>query len=176
MFIIRPCETDADSASAAQLAAELAAWDIAETQKLGIAADEVNQFYYPVETEALGSAIVAQGMTLLGFGDSAPAACIGYRELSPQICEMKRLFVRPAFRGTGLGKMMVSALVEHAAMAGYSRICLETAQFMKGAMRLYEGAGFEPCEPYYAIPETFRTISVFMKRDLGASRPNAAST
>ena len=152
MFIIRQCESDEDRASAAELAAELAAWDIAETQKLGIGADEVAQFYYPAKGELPGSASAAPGMMLLALAGSAPAGCIGYRELGPDTCELKRLYVRPAFRGTGLGTMMVSALVERAALAGYSRLCLETARFMTGAMRLYAEAGFVPmrrllCDP-----------------------------
>jgi GNAT superfamily N-acetyltransferase len=158
MFIIKQCETDEDFASAAELAAELAAWDIAETEKLGISAGEVAQFYYPP-----GAASV---MTLIASADGGPAGCIGYREMSPQTCELKRLYVRPAFRGTGLGAMMISSLAEKAAAAGYSNMCLETTRFMQGAMRLYEEAGFVPCEAYYAIPETFRDISIFMKKDL----------
>ena len=161
MLTIKQCESAEDFASAAELAAELAAWDIDETQKLGISADEVAQFYYPVGSEL-------PGMTLLALAGSTPAACIGYREMSPGICELKRLFVRPMFRGTGLGAMMISSLAEKAAAAGYSRICLETTRFMKGATRLYEQAGFVPCEPYYAIPEVFRNISVFMKKEIGA--------
>ena len=161
MFTIKQCESNADCASAAELAAELATWDIAETQKLGISADEVAQFYYPT-----GSGLPE--VTLLASAGSTPAACIGYREMSPGICELKRLYVRPTFRGAGLGAMMILSLAEKAAAAGYSRMCLETARFMKGAMRLYEDAGFVPCEAYYAIPETFRDISVFMRKEIGA--------
>jgi GNAT superfamily N-acetyltransferase len=159
MFTIKHCESDEDFASAAELAAELAAWDIAETHKLGISADDVAQFYYPEGSEL-------PEITLLASAGSTPAACIGYREISPGICELKRLYVRPAFRGTGLGAMMISSLVEKAAAVGYSQMCLETTCFMKGAMRLYEDAGFVPCEAYYAIPDTFRNVSVFMRKEI----------
>lgn len=161
MFTIKQCESDEDFANAAELAAELAAWDIAETQKLGISADEVAQFYYPEGSEL-------PAMTLLASAGSTSAACIGYREMSPGMCEVKRLYVRPAFRGTGLGAMMISSLVEKAAAGGYSQVCLETTCFMKGAMRLYEDAGFVPCEAYYAIPDTFRNVSVFMRKEIVA--------
>jgi GNAT superfamily N-acetyltransferase len=107
-------------------------------------------------------------MTLLAWADATPAACIAYRELSPHLCELKRLYVRPAFRGTGLGTLMIASLTERAGMAGYSRICLETTRFMDGALRLYEEAGFVPCKAYYEIPETFRDISIFMKKYIDA--------
>ena len=161
MFTIKQCESGEDFASAAELAAELAAWDIAETQKLGISADEVAQFYYPEGSEL-------PAMTLLASAGSTPAACIGYREMSPGMCEVKRLYVRPTFRGTGLGAMMIASLAEKAAAAGYSRMCLETTRFMKGALRLYEEAGFVPCEAYYAIPQVFRDTSIFMKKEIVA--------
>jgi GNAT superfamily N-acetyltransferase len=169
MFIIRQCDTEDDYASARELAAELAAWDIAQTQKLGITADEVAQFYYPTDGELPSSADAAPGAMLLARAASIPAACVGYRELDSHSCELKRLYVRPAFRGAGLGKMMISSLVERATRAGYSRMFLETTHFMNGAIRLYEEAGFVPCDAYYAIPDTFRDISIFMKKDLGAS-------
>lgn len=165
MFSIRQCKSDDDFASAAELAAELAAWDIAETQKLGISAEEVAEFYYPVEREF-------PEVTLLASAGSTPAACIGYREMSSRICEIKRLYVRPAFRGTGLGAKMIASVAEKAAAAGYSRMCLETTRFMKGALRLYKEAGFVRCEAYYSIPERFRDISIFMKKEIGRPRPD----
>jgi GNAT superfamily N-acetyltransferase len=167
MFTIRQCETDKDYASVAELSAELAAWDIAETQKLGISADQMIQFYYPVSADEPEPAPKRMAMTLLASAGSVPAGCIAYREIGPKVCEMKRLYVRPAFRGTGLGKAMVSSLVERAAVAGYLRICLETTRFMKSAMQLYDEAGFVSCEAYRPIPAMFRGISVFMVKDLG---------
>lgn len=166
MFVIRQCETEADYAIAVELAVELSVWDGAETQKLGISADEVSQFYYPTELDLAGSPDAAPGVTLLASERSLSAACIGYREVRPHVCELKRLYVRPAFRGTGLGRTMVSSIVEKATLAGYSRMCLETTHFMKGAISLYDEAGFRPCEPYYEIPEIFHRLSIFMTKDL----------
>lgn len=160
MFTIKQCDSDEDHASAAQLAAELAAWDIAETQKLGVSADEVAQFYYPAGAASM--------MTLLASAGSVPAGCIAYREMTPRKCELKRLYVRPSFRGTGLGEMMISSLAAKAAARGYSRMYLETTRFMKEAIHLYEKAGFVPCEAYYEIPEAFRNISIFMSKEMGA--------
>lgn len=159
MFVIRQCDSEEDYAIARELAAELTAWDISETQKLGIAADEVLQFYYPPGA--------ASEMTLVATDGSTPAACIGYREINPRICELKRLYVRPAFRGSGLGARMISSLTERATAQGYSGICLETTRFMQAAIRLYEEAGFVRCEPYYTTPEVFRDISVFMRKQIG---------
>lgn len=160
MFVIKQCESEQDFASARELAAELTAWDISETQKLGLSGDEVLQFYYPQDAGV--------EMTLLATAGSAPAACIGYRQISPRTCEVKGLYVRPMFRGSGLGAMMISSLTEKAAAGGYSGICLETTCFMQSAIRLYDEAGFVRCEPYYIIPEVFRDISIFMRKEIVA--------
>jgi len=169
MLVIRHCQDSSDYSSAAQLAAELAEWDMAETQKLGISSDEMNRFYYPDSLELPGTSSAVLGVMLLALSDSMPAACIGYRQLRPQECEMKRLYVRPSFRGTGLGKTMIASLVKFAATAGYSRMWLETARFMRSAMALYEQAGFVTCAPYYEVPDVFREVSVFMRKDIAAT-------
>lgn len=171
MFIIRPCQTYEDYAYAAELAAELAAWDSAETQKLGLRAEDVLNFYYPVEGELHARSAATSGTTLLALAEGTPAACISFRELGPGSCELKRLYVRPAFRGTGLGRRMIGSLIQTSTIAGYSHVCLETVQFMRDAIRLYEQAGFVPCEPYYPIPEMFRAITVFMQKELVVSAP-----
>ncbi len=69
---------------------------------------------------------------------------------------MKRLYVRPAFRGNGIGHVLASAVVERVSAAGYRSMRLESTTFMKGAPELYRLLGFRAREPYYAIPEIFR--------------------
>ena len=97
-----------------------------------------------------------QGLFLLAWLDGALAGCVGFRALSDvdyaNACEMKRLFVRPAFRRFGLGRLLAQALIERAQEAGYSTMLLDTLDDMEAARGLYETLGFEEVPPYYYNP------------------------
>lgn len=67
-------------------------------------------------------------------------------------CEMKRLFVPPAGRGTGVGRALVEAVVREASALGYERVYLDTLASMAAAQGLYRSLGFVDCEPYYNTP------------------------
>lgn len=89
------------------------------------------------------------GLLLLAKEKGNRAGCVAVRPLDATACEMKRLYVRPAFRGAGLGRRLAEAAVAHARAASYRRICLDTLPNMVEARRLYGSLGFTPCEPYY---------------------------
>ncbi len=172
---IRQCETDNDRAAAVRLMAKLGAWDSAETAKLGFRAEDVLNFYYSDDGDTLEGIIPPSGLTLLAYSGNELAGCIGFREIEPAICEMKRLFVSPDFRERGVGLALVSALLERARHAGFARMRLETVTFMRSAVRLYEQMGFVRRAPYYEIPEIFGPITIFMEQDLTRSEPAQAS-
>jgi putative acetyltransferase len=96
------------------------------------------------------------GALLLAFVDGAPAGCGALRPLADvdyaNACEMKRLFVRRAFRRFGLGRLLTQALVEQAWRAGHSVMLLDTLDDMEAARGLYTSLGFEPIAPYYFNP------------------------
>jgi GNAT superfamily N-acetyltransferase len=96
------------------------------------------------------------GTLLLALVDGAPAGCGALRPLPeadyPNACEMKRLFVRRAFRRFGLGRQLAQALIDQALRAGYSTLLLDTLDDMEAARGLYASLGFEEIPPYYYNP------------------------
>jgi putative acetyltransferase len=97
-----------------------------------------------------------QGALLLALVDGAVAGCGALRPLPeadyPNACEMKRLFVRRAFRRFGLGRQIAEALIDQAVRAGYSTMLLDTLDDMEAARGLYATLGFEEVPPYYYNP------------------------
>jgi len=89
-------------------------------------------------------------------GNAHVAGCCALRPLDaadyPNAAEMKRLYVRPAFRGLGLGRQLVEAILDAARGAGYACVLLDTLDDMESARALYEDLGFEEIPPYYHNP------------------------
>ncbi len=175
MIVIRPCKTEEDFAVATALVAELGAWDSAEAEKLGFSAQGVLDFYYAAGSAPPTAHAPRLELVLLGSVEGDVGGCIAYRALEPGICELKRLYVRPRFLRTGLGRNLVLNLVARARAARYKRMRLETVTFMGDAIRMYEGMGFVRRAPYYDIPDIFLPITIFMEKNLENSQDPAAS-
>jgi putative acetyltransferase len=92
------------------------------------------------------------GAIVLALVDGMPAGCVMIRGLEGDAYEMKRLFVRPAFRGLGLARAMVRKLARLAESRGYAHIRLETGILQTEALNLYRSLGFKPVAPYHACP------------------------
>ena len=99
-----------------------------------------------------------RGRLLLALHNTDPAGCIALRPLDalgPNVCEMKRLYVRPDFRKTGLGRVLVNRLLDEARSMGYALMKLDTDTNEKfaAAIALYRSVGFRECERYNADPD-----------------------
>jgi GNAT superfamily N-acetyltransferase len=103
-----------------------------------------------------GDYAAPQGTLLLAYVDDELAGCGAFRPLPDadyaNACEMKRLYVRPAFRRFGLGRLLAQALIDGALQAGYSAMLLDTLDDMEAARGLYETLGFTEVPPYYFNP------------------------
>ena len=97
-----------------------------------------------------------RGTLLLALVDGAVAGCCALRPLDssdyPNASEMKRLYVRKAFRGFGLGRQLAEATLDAARQAGYASVLLDTLDDMESARALYTDLGFEEIPPYYHNP------------------------
>jgi len=92
------------------------------------------------------------GRLLVAWDGTVAAGCIALRPLDGERCEMKRLYVRPAYRGRGVGRLLATQVLEEAAFIGYTSMCLDTLPSMAGAIELYRALGFAPTEPYCHNP------------------------
>ena len=137
-----------------------AAWDATRTILRDYAASldvDLSFQHFEAELAALpGEYLAPGGLLLLALVGGAVAACGAFRPLldadTPNACEMKRLFVRPAFRGFGLGRMLAQSLMDRATEAGYSAMLLDTLDDMEAARSLYESLGFAEVPPFYFNP------------------------
>jgi len=92
------------------------------------------------------------GRLLLAFEDRDPAGCVALRPYEPEVCELKRLYVRPAFQGSGVGRRLAEAIVDAGRDAGYLLMRLDTLPTMVAARGLYRSLGFEEIEAYRPNP------------------------
>lgn len=102
------------------------------------------------------------GRLLVACETEGLAGTVALRPLTGGLCEMKRLYLRPAYRGRGVGRRLVRRLLEEAVAAGYARMVLDTLPSMREAIGLYRSLGFVDTSSYYAGPAS----ALFLSREL----------
>ena len=107
------------------------------------------------------------GRLLLAWRDGLAVGCVALRRFEDDICEMKRLYLRPEARGTGIGRDLAVRICREAGEAGYTRMRLDTLPAMASAQRLYGELGFREIAPYRfnPIPGT-----AYLELDLSRAR------
>ncbi len=92
------------------------------------------------------------GRLLLAMEHAEVTGCVALRKIDVGTCEMKRLYVRPKFRGKELGRNLAEKIIEEARKIGYSRMRLDSLESLKAALALYKSLGFKEVHPYYHNP------------------------
>ena len=92
------------------------------------------------------------GRLYIALYENKPVGCIALRKFMDSVCEMKRLYVRPQFRGNNIGKKLVELLIEDARKIGYKKMVLDTVPSMQTAQKLYRSFGFCEIKPYRINP------------------------
>ncbi|EJL80859.1 putative acyltransferase [Herbaspirillum sp. CF444] len=119
---------------------------------------------YETEFAALpGKYAPPDGRLLLAWRDDRAVACVALRKVDAQLCEMKRVYVRPEARGERLGRRLVERILQEARDAGYVRICLDVLPEFAAAQHIYTSFGFIETTPF-----TFNPVpgTKFLGRDL----------
>jgi GNAT superfamily N-acetyltransferase len=155
LITIRPARGANDLAAARTLFEEYAA---------GLAIDLSFQKFAEELKHLPGDYAPPEGNLFVAWADRDPAGCVAVRRFDAQDCEMKRLYVRDAFRGLNAGERLAHEAIAWAGAAGYRRMLLDTLPPMRAAQRLYERLGFAEIPAYRFNPvEGAR----FMARRLG---------
>jgi putative acetyltransferase len=143
MTTVRPAAGATDMATVRALFQEYADW-------LGI---DLSYQGFDRELALLpGDYAPPAGRLLLADIAGAAAGCVGLRPLEPGIGEVKRLYLRPAFQGRGLGRRLAETVVAQARAIGYRALRLDTLERLTAANALYVSLGFRPIPPYYHNP------------------------
>jgi putative acetyltransferase len=171
MLKIFPAESELHYQQVRGLLAELIAWDTFQVNQLGLDGQEALAFYYASGEETLpGAYAPPEGRMLLATQMSRAAGCAAFHRMDSATCELKHMYVRPAFRRMQIGQQLTQSLIVAAKEAAYVVMRLETVTFMDKAIAMYSSFGFKTCPPYYVIPESFRSITVFMQLNLADAR------
>lgn len=133
------------------------------------------QDYEPEFASLPGKYATPEGRLLLAWKDETVVGCAALRKVDGSTCEMKRVYIRSAVRGEGLGRRMIESLLEEAREAGYSRICLDVLPEFVAAQGIYESLGFRPAPPvaFNPVPGTkFLGLDLISSHPPGLSNPS----
>src|SRR5262245_28325215 len=169
MLTIVQVTTAADILDTGDLLREYTAWVLPLTS-----AGDAAPTFHGLEAELAtlpGPYSPPTGCLLLARHEGHAAGCIALRGHDPRLAELKRLYVRPAFRGHSIGAALVGELVARARNLGYRRLVLDSHISMTKAHALYMAAGFQRVDTPADFPDALKPVVVFMEMTLDPAVP-----
>ena len=131
----------------------ISARELFKEYSAGLGIDLCFQSFEKELAELPGGYAPPSGRLLVAIAENQSGGCVALRKIADGICEMKRLYVRPEFRGTGLGHALAEAIILAAREIGYQRMRLDTLPGkMDRAIAMYRSLGFKEIRPYYSNP------------------------
>lgn len=158
---IRLVESEADLEKVKELFREYFAWLDHNLQ--------VDMTYQDIENELAtlpGVYAPPEGCLILAEVEGQAVGCVALRPRQPGICEMKRMYVRPACQGLGLGRALCRQVIAEGLARGYQIMRLDTEISLRAAQAIYLSEGFEVVPPYYEVPPEILPRTIFMERKL----------
>jgi GNAT superfamily N-acetyltransferase len=167
MLTIRQAESEQDIAQVRELFWEYLQWaNVRLNEEYGIDLPIATMLEHDMDT--LDIFLPPQGCLLLALEGAQAAGLACMKCIRDDIVEVKRMYVRPAFRRRGVGRQLLEALIREARTIGYPIMRLDSTRFMKEAHALYRSAGFAEIDEYpeSEIPPQYRQHWVFMEKRL----------
>lgn len=172
MLTIRQVSTPPQIAAIRDLVREFTDWanDLTADSDQAPAVDDLEQHL----ADLPGEFAPPGGCLLLACLDDQPVGCVAFWAVDDQTVELKRMYLRPGFRGRRIGEQLVAALITEARARLVRRIVLDTWHTMTAAHGLYRAAGFRIASPPPDFPPKWRPCVVFMDLDIPAAGADAA--
>lgn len=170
MIEIIPADTEARIQHIVMLSQEYVTWMLDSIRQhypqLDISEFTSEHSYDDIRKKFPGEHVPPFGRLYLATHDGKVAGCVALGKLSDTVGEMRTLFVRPNFRGLGVGKKLAETVLNDARAIGYQSICLDTLRFMESAYQLYRGFGFQECAPYGSASPTLQQYIRYLELKL----------
>ncbi len=110
-----------------------------------------------------GAFSLPDGCLLLAESDGQAVGCVALRRHDAHTCELKRMYVKPGYRGRGIGRALGERIIHEAKRRGYRSMVLDTEVSLRGAQHLYDSLGFKPTQQYYEVPPDILKRTIFME-------------
>jgi GNAT superfamily N-acetyltransferase len=166
MISVSPARSAEDFEAMAGLCHKLAQWDVEASAPHGVSEEDIRTLFQP---ETSGPRLAKQfgtpdAMAFVARSAGLPAGCLAFDPFGDGVAELHKFFVDPAFRGQGVGRALMSAVLAEIGKSPTRTVLIHTTFYMESAVTVYESFGFRPCPPFRETPEHVRHTDVFQSR------------
>lgn len=165
MISIAAARNALDFSAVAVLCRAFGEWDAGQATHYGVPPELVLELYHSDdEGDIVTKYSTADARVYLARWEGRPAGCIAISPFDDDTLEVEKFYVDPVFRGKGIGRALMAALLDDAAKSGRSRILIHTTVYMQNAVSLYRSFGFAECAPFRDVPASVIHAEIFMSR------------